>query len=174
MPATTPLNSRRLLATSHCWRWSSPSLAGNRPKRSELSAANGRAPMVKISRMIPPTPVAAPWKGSTALGMIVRLDFEGDGQSVADVDDARHSLRPRRRESSAIWSERFSATAGVLVGAMLAPHHREDAQLGIVGLAAQGFLDCSYSSGVRLCFLTSSGVMAGSVMALGRFRLGGL
>ena len=30
--------------------------------------ATGRAPMVKMSRRIPPTPVAAPWKGSTALG----------------------------------------------------------------------------------------------------------
>ena len=30
----------------------------------------GRAPMVKMSRMMPPTPVAAPWKGSTALGWL--------------------------------------------------------------------------------------------------------
>ncbi len=30
----------------------------------------GRAPMVKMSRMIPPTPVAAPWNGSTALGWL--------------------------------------------------------------------------------------------------------
>src|SRR5689334_15671069 len=30
------------------------------PKRSESSTAIGRAPMVKISRRIPPTPVAAP------------------------------------------------------------------------------------------------------------------
>ncbi len=28
----------------------------------------GRAPMVKMSRTMPPTPVAAPWKGSTADG----------------------------------------------------------------------------------------------------------
>ena len=38
------------------------------PKRSELSRNSGRAPMVKMSRMIPPTPVAAPWNGSIALG----------------------------------------------------------------------------------------------------------
>ena len=31
------------------------------PKRSELSRAIGRAPIVKMSRMMPPTPVAAPW-----------------------------------------------------------------------------------------------------------------
>ena len=35
-----------------------PSMIG--PKRSELIAQTGRAPIVKISRMMPPTPVAAP------------------------------------------------------------------------------------------------------------------
>ncbi len=30
------------------------------PKRSESITATGRAPMVKMSRRIPPTPVAAP------------------------------------------------------------------------------------------------------------------
>ena len=41
-----------------------------RSARSAASSARntGRAPIVKISRMIPPTPVAAPWNGSTALG----------------------------------------------------------------------------------------------------------
>ena len=31
------------------------------PKRSGSMSAIGRAPMEKMSRMIPPTPVAAPW-----------------------------------------------------------------------------------------------------------------
>ena len=31
------------------------------PNRSEFISAMGRAPMVKMSRMMPPTPVAAPW-----------------------------------------------------------------------------------------------------------------
>src|SRR5208337_3469968 len=34
------------------------------PKRSESITATGRAPMVKMSRRMPPTPVVAPWKGS--------------------------------------------------------------------------------------------------------------
>ena len=38
------------------------------PNRSELSKNSGRAPIVKMSRMMPPTPVAAPWNGSIALG----------------------------------------------------------------------------------------------------------
>src|SRR6266550_8327539 len=40
-----------------------PALIG--PNRSESSTAIGRAPIVKMSRRIPPTPVAAPWNGST-------------------------------------------------------------------------------------------------------------
>src|ERR1051325_10859183 len=31
------------------------------PKRNEFRAAMGRAPIVKMSRMMPPTPVAAPY-----------------------------------------------------------------------------------------------------------------
>ena len=34
------------------------------------STAMGRAPMVKMSRRMPPTPVAAPWKGSMKLGWL--------------------------------------------------------------------------------------------------------
>ena len=42
-----------------------PSPSGCRgPKRSESITAKGRAPMVKMSRRMPPTPVAAPWYGS--------------------------------------------------------------------------------------------------------------
>ena len=40
------------------------------PKRSESSTAIGRAPSAKMSRRMPPTPVAAPWKGSTAEGWL--------------------------------------------------------------------------------------------------------
>ena len=40
------------------------------PKRSELSSAIGRAPIVKMSRMMPPTPVAAPWYGSMNEGWL--------------------------------------------------------------------------------------------------------
>ena len=40
------------------------------PKRRESSTAIGRAPIAKMSRRMPPTPVAAPWKGSTAEGWL--------------------------------------------------------------------------------------------------------
>jgi hypothetical protein len=49
MPATTPANVRLTRGSSRG------------PKRSEFSSAMGLAPIVKMSRMMPPTPVAAPW-----------------------------------------------------------------------------------------------------------------
>jgi len=52
MPDTTPFTSARALGSS------------SSPKRSESRIAIGRAPMVKMSRRMPPTPVAAPWNGS--------------------------------------------------------------------------------------------------------------
>src|SRR5438477_1176064 len=73
--------------------------------------------------------------------MIVRLNFECDREPVADVDDAgvllartdEYFLRPGR--------EGFEQRSGALVGTMLAPHHREDAQLGVIRVAAEDFLD---------------------------------
>ena len=58
MPLTTPLMRNFVRSVS------------GSPNRSEFSAAIGRAPIVKMSRRIPPTPVAAPWNGSTALGWL--------------------------------------------------------------------------------------------------------
>ena len=49
MPATTPDTSDRVFGCS------------GSPKLSAFIAAMGRAPMVKTSRRMPPTPVAAPW-----------------------------------------------------------------------------------------------------------------
>src|SRR5215210_639389 len=46
------------------------------PKRSESSMAIGRAPIANTSRRIPPTPVAAPWNGSTALGWLCDSTFK--------------------------------------------------------------------------------------------------
>src|SRR2546430_586906 len=48
------------------WRLDS----GRGPNRSESRRAMGRAPMAMTSRMIPPTPVAAPWYGSIAEGWL--------------------------------------------------------------------------------------------------------
>ena len=58
MPDTAPSSRNRERAES------------SSPKRSESSTAIGRAPTANTSRRIPPTPVAAPWNGSTALGWL--------------------------------------------------------------------------------------------------------
>ena len=59
-------------------------------------SAIGRAPIEKMSRMMPPTPVAAPWYGSTADGWLWLSMRIGDREAVADVDDARALARARR------------------------------------------------------------------------------
>ena len=58
MPATTPRNSRRFCRSA------------SGPKRNESRSATGRIPIAKMSRRIPPTPVAAPSYGSSALGWL--------------------------------------------------------------------------------------------------------
>ena len=75
------------------------------PKRSESMIAMGRAPMVKMSRRMPPTPVAAPWYGSMNEGWLCGLDLEHGGQAVPDVDRARVFARAlQRRAGPAVGS----------------------------------------------------------------------
>ena len=68
--------------------------------------------------------------------MVVRFDLEHGGQAVADVDragvlaGALQHLRP-------VGRQRLQMHARALVAAVLRPHHREDAELGQVRLAAQ-------------------------------------
>ena len=89
--------------------------------------ASGRAPMVKMSRRMPPTPVAAPWKGLDVAGVVVRLDLEGAGPAVAHVDDAGVFARPLD-DAIALGGQALEVHAAGLVGAVLAPHHAVDAE----------------------------------------------
>ncbi len=68
--------------------------------------------------------------------MIVRLDLEGAGPAVADVDDAGVLSRPLHH-AAAVRGQALQVHARRFVGAVLAPHHAEDAQLGERRLAAQ-------------------------------------
>src|SRR5579864_2897294 len=73
--------------------------------------------------------------------MIVRFDLEGAGPSVANVDDARVLARPLHHASAA-RREALQMHARRFVGAVLAPHHAENAQLGDGGLtSAEKFFD---------------------------------
>src|SRR3954453_6837137 len=58
MPETTPSNRYRRRGSS------------KDPNRNGSINAIGRAPIENTSRMMPPTPVAAPWYGSTADGWL--------------------------------------------------------------------------------------------------------
>src|SRR5260221_3151004 len=66
--------------------------------------------------------------------MIVRFDLEGAAPSITDVDDAGVLARPLH-DATAARRQPLQMHAGRLVGAMLAPHHAEDTQLGHSGLA---------------------------------------
>src|ERR1022692_859701 len=75
-------------------------------------------------------------QGLDEAGVIVRLDFESDDVAAADIDDAgvlagalHHQLAARR--------QLLQMHARALIGAVLAPHDGEDAELGVGGLAAQ-------------------------------------
>src|SRR4029079_14861035 len=62
MPATTPASNERFRRPF--------SALSSDPNRRLFSAAIGRAPIVKMSRRMPPTPVAAPWNGSIKEGWL--------------------------------------------------------------------------------------------------------
>ena len=105
------------------------------PKRSAFSSAIGRAPIVKMSRMMPPTPVAAPWYGSMNDGWLC--------DSILNTAPGRRRCRRRRRSRpgpaarAALRRQRLQVDARALVAAVLGPHHREHPELGQVRLAAE-------------------------------------
>ena len=88
MPRTTPSNRNRLRSSSR------------EPKRNGSSTAIGRAPSERMSRTIPPTPVAAPWKGSTADGWLCDSILNATTHAGRDLDDARAFARARGRPTA--------------------------------------------------------------------------
>ena len=61
-------------------------------------------------------------EGFDCAGMVVGLDFEGDGEAVADVDDPGVFLASTDEDAIRLGREGAQQRLGVLVGAMLAPH----------------------------------------------------
>src|SRR5437667_4580014 len=74
-------------------------------------------------------------------GMVVRLDFERDREPVADVDDAGVFLARAHEDALRSGRKRFEQWPGAFVRAMLAPHDRENCQLGVVRVAPEDFPD---------------------------------
>src|SRR5205814_6350663 len=68
--------------------------------------------------------------------VVVRLDLEDRGEAAADVDRAGVLARSLQHLRTFGW-QRPEVHTRALVAAVLGPHHREDAELGQVRLAAQ-------------------------------------
>src|ERR1051326_2715939 len=75
-------------------------------------------------------------EGLDKAGVIVGLDLEGDDIAAANIDDAGILARSLDDERAAS-GELFQVDARTLVRAVLAPHHGENAQFGVGGLAAE-------------------------------------
>ena len=77
--------------------------------------------------------------------VVVRLDLEGDGPAVADVDDAGVLADAGQHAGAHLVGGGLAEVAqvhlGRLVGAVLAPHHRVHGQLGVGRPAAQDVAD---------------------------------
>ena len=69
-------------------------------------------------------------------GMIVRFDLKSDDPAAANANDAGILTRPLHHVL-ALSGKLLQVDAGTLVGAVFAPHHAEDAEFGITGLAAE-------------------------------------
>src|SRR5919201_5560815 len=72
--------------------------------------------------------------------MVVRLDLEGAGPAIANINDASVFARPLQH-SPAVSRKPAQVHARGLVGAVLAPHHAEDAQLSEARFAPKQALD---------------------------------
>ena len=93
--------------------------------------------MVKMSRTMPPTPVAAPWNGSTALGWLWLSTLKTTA-SPWPMSTAPGILLTRADEDVlAVSGQQFQQRTRILVAAVLAPHGAEHAQLNAVGSAAK-------------------------------------
>ena len=98
--------------------------------------AIGRAPTAKMSRRIPPTPVAAPWKGSTALGWLCDSTLKATERPPPTSTAPAFSPGPMHQPRP-LGRQRPQQRLGVLVGAVLGPQQREHRELDLVGLASQ-------------------------------------
>ena len=132
---------------------------------SAFIAAMGRAPMVKTSRRMPPTPGRRALVGLDVGGVVVALHLEDERLAVAEVHHARVLARPADHLRP-LGGQRPQPPLRRLVGAVLVPHGREDAELGERRRPAEEPQEPSYSSGLMPWAATRSGVISGSSMPL--------
>ena len=131
---------RRSCRSGRCPATARSNIQSGSPKRRPSRSAIGRAPIAMMSRRIPPTPVAAPWNGSTAdgwlwLSTLNATAWPSPRSSTPAFSPGPCSTRsPPRRQP-------LQQQRGVLVAAVLRPEQREDGQLEVVRLALEQLAD---------------------------------
>ena len=133
MPSTMPRTSRPVSG------WSAS------PKRSGSITAIGRAPMVRMSRTMPPTPVAAPWCGSTKDGWLCDSILKVTARPLPTSTTPAFSPMPISSTSLALCGHLLAELLEVhlarLVRAVLRPHHGVHRQLAAGRPAAEDLAD---------------------------------
>ena len=76
-----------------------------------------------MSRMIPPTPVAAPWKWLDRARMIVTFDLERDRPAIADIDNTRVFLSCLHQNVRSGGGKFLQLFTRIFVRTVLTPHH---------------------------------------------------
>ena len=144
MPATTPRSSSaraRVIGAPEAQRVEAGDRArAHREDVAQDAADAGRRALVRLDEA----------------RVVVRLHLEDGREAVADVDDAG-VLAGALDDARALGGEALEVHARRLVGAVLAPHHAEDAELGVRGLAAERLLDPGVLLGGQLVLLDDLG-----------------
>ena len=127
--------------SGRCRRRRGGSAWSGSPNRSPSRIAIGRAPIATMSRRIPPTPVAAPWNGSTADGWLC------DSTLNATASPSPRSITPAFSPGpcstrSPCGGEPLQQEGRVLVAAVLRPEEREDGELEVVRARARAAPGC--------------------------------
>ena len=73
-------------------------------------------------------------------GMVVRFDLERDRVPLPDIDNPG-VLSGADQDAIAARGQLLQVQARAFIGAVLAPHHREDAGFGLIRLAAENLAD---------------------------------
>ena len=102
-----------------------------------------------------------PLEGFDGAGMIVAFHFESDRPAVTDIDDPGVFFARFDEDGGAGGGEFFQLTLGVFIGAMLAPHHGENAEFGEVGIATEDGLDAGKFVGCEAMFGNQFGCKSG-------------
>ena len=136
MPATTPETRWRVLRMVRL------------AEAQRVQAAIGRAPMVKTSRRMPPTPGRRALIGLDEGGMVVALHLEDEARPSPMSITPAFSPGPWMTHGALVGSVAQCMLRG-FVGAVLVPHRREDAELGEGRLAADQVQDALVFVGLQ-------------------------